>query len=48
MSEIGESNNFQTNLLGKKCNQGEFEIVGIYRVKVLARWGMESLAFKFI
>lgn len=41
--EIGKSNNFQTNLLGRKCNQGEFEIVGVYHVKILARWEWKVL-----
>lgn len=42
-SELGESNNFQTNLLGKKCGQGEYEIVGIFCKKLLGQWDWKVL-----
>jgi hypothetical protein len=37
-SELGEATNFQTNLIGRKCQQGTQEIVGIFRIKFLGGW----------
>ena len=37
-SELGEATNFQTNLIGKKCQYGKQEIVGIFRMKCLGGW----------
>jgi hypothetical protein len=42
-SELGESSNFQTNLLGKRCGQGEYEIVGIFHKKLLGQWDWKVL-----
>lgn len=42
-NEPGVSNNFQTNLLGKKCGQGEYEIVGVFHKKILNQWDWKVL-----
>lgn len=42
-SELGEANNFQTNLLGKKCGQGAYKIVGVFHKKLLGQWDWKVL-----
>lgn len=42
-NEFGISNNFQTNLLGKKCGQGKYEIVGVFHKKCLCQWDWKVL-----
>jgi len=36
--ELGEITSFQTNLIGRTCQQGTQEIVGIFRMKSLGGW----------
>jgi len=42
-SELGETTNFQTNLIGKKCGQGAYEIVGVFHKKLLGQWDWKVL-----
>ena len=42
-SEFGETSNFQTSLLEKKCGQGAYKIVGVFNKKCLGQWDWKVL-----